>query len=120
MLERLSQRGKLQNKKKVFAKYILTMIFTLSFAYWSLWCVQIRSVCPMVSQPNSDAEVCSRESIYSQGDRARKWENKSQIHILDGDGTSLKSPLMRGWEYLWDKEVGCSEVWGQTVEVRER
>lgn len=89
MLERLSQRGKLQNKKKVFVKYILTMIFTLSFAYWSLWCDQIRSVCPTVSQPNSDAEVCSRESIYSQGGHAMKWENKSQIHLLEGEGLGI-------------------------------
>ena len=61
----------------------------------------------------------------SQTQTLRFAAEKAFIHkvAMQGNGrTSLKSISwkVRGWEYLWDKEVGRSEVWGQTVEVRER
>ena len=41
----------------------------------------------MHSKPRHwDMEAYDKDSVYSQGNQARKWENKFQIHLPAGKG----------------------------------
>ena len=78
-------------------KYILTDDFHSEFCLLSLWHDQTRSVCLVLSQPNSDMLRFAVEKAF--------------IHKVAKQGsgrTSLKSVSWkaRGWGYLQDKEVG--------------
>ena len=58
-----------------------------------------------------DAELCSRERVYSPGSQTRRWEIKTQIYLPEGKGL--------GNMYGIKKQDGlkCGERW---LEVGKR
>ena len=58
------------------------LFFSLGPGFCYARVTELGSFCPMRSKQKCwDAEVRSKERVYSQGSQPRRWENKSQIYL---------------------------------------